>query len=561
MSASVETNKKIKAWLPTIYQVRKDLGLTAQDYPDAVVLAVAELGKEMGASAKALSLTGETGATLMQFFMYLERYKNLHEGNPEYVALLWVSGQQDLSAYKKLLTEEGGGAASAFLLTLQGGAVADYMVRFGKAYSYWSSGSGDAAIAALPPRPGDVLASAEQDVLRTSLGGIIRRPGITVDPGCSEAGGSRVPLPEPRASHMVDTDRKSSLRGAERVQAYIAQNYVSDLEKSLQTLEAYNQQGRAHYNDKKLRVIRGFVEDAAEGEVGLAIRTTLHNAAVSFVKPLVDPIIRNAWGQVRRYAAGPKDARGNRTRLVDPVTGEQLKRRHLGIDYETRDSLNTLGVNQLCYAITDGEVVRAEGSRSYGYVLYIKHAGGVSTRYAHLDEFLVRKGDKVEKGQAVGRCGTTEGVDHADGSGWTVKSGRTTPHLHFEIRLNVGVLSGGKMLGGVFDNAYNISIDPEPLLEVAPNPGEAVEEVSPALASLREAGDAFSDLATQAVSKETAAIAAANFDTCKALERGVQFMDMVRYDFYGAQARNLAVQTEPIIAQSSLPPGYSKVNS
>jgi len=56
----------------------------------------------------------------------------------------------------------------------------------------------------------------------------------------------------------------------------------------------------------------------------------------------------------------------------------------------------------------------------YGYLIVIDHANGFTTYYAHLSNFYVTAGQKVERGQVVGATGNT---------GWS-----TGPHLHFEIR-------------------------------------------------------------------------------------------------------------------------------
>jgi murein DD-endopeptidase MepM/ murein hydrolase activator NlpD len=50
----------------------------------------------------------------------------------------------------------------------------------------------------------------------------------------------------------------------------------------------------------------------------------------------------------------------------------------------------------------------------------LRHEDGFETRYAHLNEVHVKKGDHVETGQDVGAVGST---GHSTG-----------PHLHFEIR-------------------------------------------------------------------------------------------------------------------------------
>ena len=58
--------------------------------------------------------------------------------------------------------------------------------------------------------------------------------------------------------------------------------------------------------------------------------------------------------------------------------------------------------------------------RGFGNLLLIKHANGWVTAYAHAGKVLVKRGDKVGKGQIVARVGKTGAV--------------TRPQLHFEMR-------------------------------------------------------------------------------------------------------------------------------
>jgi len=58
--------------------------------------------------------------------------------------------------------------------------------------------------------------------------------------------------------------------------------------------------------------------------------------------------------------------------------------------------------------------------RGFGNLLLIKHADGWTTAYAHADTLLVRRGDRVERGQPIATVGQTGNVDR--------------PQLHFEIR-------------------------------------------------------------------------------------------------------------------------------
>ncbi len=72
-------------------------------------------------------------------------------------------------------------------------------------------------------------------------------------------------------------------------------------------------------------------------------------------------------------------------------------------------------------AAQNGVVVYAGNElRGFGNLLLIKHSNGWVTAYAHADRLLVRRGDKVGKGQKVATVGDTGSV--------------TSPQLHFEIR-------------------------------------------------------------------------------------------------------------------------------
>ena len=73
-------------------------------------------------------------------------------------------------------------------------------------------------------------------------------------------------------------------------------------------------------------------------------------------------------------------------------------------------------------AMDGGEVIYSDQLRGYGNIVIIRHAGGLVSVYAHNQVNLVREGAKVERGDVVGRVGSTGRV--------------TGPHLHFEIRKN-----------------------------------------------------------------------------------------------------------------------------
>ncbi len=73
------------------------------------------------------------------------------------------------------------------------------------------------------------------------------------------------------------------------------------------------------------------------------------------------------------------------------------------------------------YAVAAGEVIQAGFTEypGYGRMIVIRHANGYQTVYGHLNASYVRVGQRVERGQMIGRMGST---------------GRSTgSHLHFEI--------------------------------------------------------------------------------------------------------------------------------
>jgi murein DD-endopeptidase MepM/ murein hydrolase activator NlpD len=74
-------------------------------------------------------------------------------------------------------------------------------------------------------------------------------------------------------------------------------------------------------------------------------------------------------------------------------------------------------------ATTDGiVVVVAHTGVGYGNYVIIAHGSGVLSLYGHLLATDVKVGDRVARGQRIGREGS---------------SGLSTgPHLHFEIRFN-----------------------------------------------------------------------------------------------------------------------------
>lgn len=113
---------------------------------------------------------------------------------------------------------------------------------------------------------------------------------------------------------------------------------------------------------------------------------------------------------------------------IHPLTGKE--RFHTGVDFELPSGNDV-------YAASNGTVVEARSDESHGNLIVIQHDKRLTTRYSHLEKMLVKKGDRVERGQLVGLVGST-GLS-------------TGPHLHFEV------LENGKAVDPV--PYLNMSVD------------------------------------------------------------------------------------------------------
>jgi murein DD-endopeptidase MepM/ murein hydrolase activator NlpD len=97
----------------------------------------------------------------------------------------------------------------------------------------------------------------------------------------------------------------------------------------------------------------------------------------------------------------------------DPFTG--FKQFHSGLDIANRTGTPI-------YATADGRVSSVRKNGGLGKMIAINHGYGFKTRYAHLDKYNVKVGQKVKRGEVIGYMGST---------GYS-----TGPHLHYEVLKN-----------------------------------------------------------------------------------------------------------------------------
>jgi murein DD-endopeptidase MepM/ murein hydrolase activator NlpD len=108
------------------------------------------------------------------------------------------------------------------------------------------------------------------------------------------------------------------------------------------------------------------------------------------------------------------------------VLNGQPRNPHRGLDFEAQ-------AGDPVRACATGTVVLVADQYYAGKCVFVDHGNGVASMYFHLSEALVRPGYRVDRGEVLGRVGST---------------GRATgPHLHFAL------------------SAQGRLIDPQPLLE------------------------------------------------------------------------------------------------
>lgn len=131
----------------------------------------------------------------------------------------------------------------------------------------------------------------------------------------------------------------------------------------------------------------------------------------SVIRATTAPRVTRSAGRIRVLFRLGVPAIGQWTSPYGPRGG----RMHYGQDIAAR-------YGSPVKAARSGVVIANGWYGGYGRYIDLKHESGVVTRYAHLSAAPVKVGQGVDRGQQIGRIGT---------SGWA-----TGPHLHFEVRIN-----------------------------------------------------------------------------------------------------------------------------
>ena len=132
---------------------------------------------------------------------------------------------------------------------------------------------------------------------------------------------------------------------------------------------------------------------------------------------------------------------------IDPIY--KTTKFHSGMDFSAN-------IGTPVYATGDGRVIKVGWESGYGKLIKVDHGFGYVTWYAHLNNYKVRVGQRVVRGEVIGEVGNT---------------GKSTgPHLHYEVHLK------GKVVNPV--NYYFMDLsaeDYDKMIEIAANHGKVFD--------------------------------------------------------------------------------------
>lgn len=129
------------------------------------------------------------------------------------------------------------------------------------------------------------------------------------------------------------------------------------------------------------------------------------------------PAAPSAADGPREQAAAPRGSR-----FPWPVNGHVVEPYGVTAGGARNDGINIAAPLGTSVRAVDGGVVAYAGNelRGYGNLVLIKHPDGWISAYAHCENLLVKRGDRVDRGQVIAKVGETGGVSQ--------------PQLHFELR-------------------------------------------------------------------------------------------------------------------------------
>ena len=170
------------------------------------------------------------------------------------------------------------------------------------------------------------------------------------------------------------------------------------------------------------------VNNASSGKItSSATKTT---ASKTSSAPSIAPAkatAKTTTATPRRTVSVPQSQ--SKKRFMWPVKGKVISSFGSTQKKKQNDGINIAAAKGTTVKAAETGTIGYAGNqlKGYGNLILIRHSNGWMTAYAHNDKMMVKKGQKVKKGQPIATVGQTGNV--------------TTPQLHFEIRYKTKVVN------------------------------------------------------------------------------------------------------------------------
>lgn len=197
---------------------------------------------------------------------------------------------------------------------------------------------------------------------------------------------------------------------------------------NVKTVKNVEYENQIAYNTKRIEdngIYKGrttVVQDGNEGKSKVLAKVYCLNGKEIERKILQETVLSNPTEKIIKIGTKnppPSVGTGVFTRpyygYISSRFGSRWHEMHTGVDLAGN-------IGDPIVAADNGVVAAAGYSGGYGNLIIINHSNGFTTYYGHCSKISVKVGQKVAKGEVIGKVGST---------------GRSTgPHLHFEVRKN-----------------------------------------------------------------------------------------------------------------------------
>lgn len=175
------------------------------------------------------------------------------------------------------------------------------------------------------------------------------------------------------------------------------------------------------------------VSQGVEGEKEVSYDVYKENGIVVSKVAISENIIKEPVSQQVKVGTKARPVYATTGTFMNPFAGGMVTSRYGSRSRGFHTGLDLAGRTGSSVKAADGGTVYFTGwSGGYGKMIKIRHSNGYETYYAHLSAINVSNGQKVAKGEHIGKVGNT--------------GNSTGPHLHFEIRLNGKTLNPQKYI-------------------------------------------------------------------------------------------------------------------